>query len=56
MDDNENRAYHRPVWNDDGRFYYEIIPQAKANNYVAVCLKPADKVIPVIFIPGVMGS
>ncbi|MBT0731685.1 esterase/lipase family protein, partial [Rosenbergiella nectarea] len=25
-------------------------------NYVAVCLKPADKVIPVIFIPGVMGS
>ncbi|WP_241575332.1 hypothetical protein [Rosenbergiella nectarea] len=56
MDDNENSAYHRPVWNDDGRFYYEIIPQAKAKNYVAVCLKPADKVIPVIFIPGVMGS
>ncbi|WP_241630379.1 lipase family alpha/beta hydrolase [Rosenbergiella nectarea] len=56
MDDNENRAYHRPVWNDDGRFYYEIIPQAKEKNYVAVCLKPADKVIPVIFIPGVMGS
>ncbi|MFU9138630.1 esterase/lipase family protein, partial [Erwinia tasmaniensis] len=56
MDDSENRAYHRPVWDDDGRFHYEIIPQAKEKNYVAVCLKPADKVIPVIFLPGVMGS
>lgn len=56
MDDNENRAYHRPVWDDDGRFHYEIIPQAKEKNYVALCLVPPEKVIPVIFIPGVMGS
>ncbi|EMH4162931.1 hypothetical protein RJ498_002193 [Pluralibacter gergoviae] len=56
MEDKENRAYHRPIWGDDGRIHYEIIPQAKERNYVAVCLKPADKVIPVIFLPGVMGS
>ncbi|WP_277880536.1 hypothetical protein [Yersinia intermedia] len=29
MDDNENRSYHRPLWDDNGRFYYELIPQAK---------------------------
>ncbi|MFI8415002.1 lipase family alpha/beta hydrolase [Serratia sp. NPDC078593] len=56
MDDNENRAYHRPIWDDNGRFHYEITPQPKENNFVAVCLKPPVKVIPVIFIPGVMGS
>ncbi len=56
MDDNENHAYHRPIWDDNGQFHYDIIPQPKENNYVAVCLKPPEKVIPVIFIPGVMGS
>ncbi|CNB69749.1 PGAP1-like protein [Yersinia intermedia] len=56
MDDNENRSYHRPLWDDNGRFYYELIPQAKEKNYVALCLVPPEKVIPVIFIPGVMGS
>lgn len=56
MDDNENRSYHRPLWDDNGRFYYELIPQAKEKNHVALCLVPPEKVIPVIFIPGVMGS
>ncbi|WP_409306381.1 hypothetical protein [Pectobacterium sp. B1J-3] len=54
--DDENYSYHRPIWDEDGRFHYDIIPQAKEKNYVAVCLKPPEKVIPVIFIPGVMGS
>lgn len=56
MEDRENRSYHRPIWDDHGRFHYEVIPQKKEKNCVAVLLKPADKVIPVIFIPGVMGS
>ncbi len=38
MDDNENHAYHRPIWDDNGQFHYDIIPQPKENNYVAVCL------------------
>ncbi|MCA6963741.1 esterase/lipase family protein, partial [Pectobacterium odoriferum] len=56
MNDNENRSYHRPIWDDNRRFHYEVIPQAKEKNHVAVCLMPPEKVIPVIFIPGVMGS
>lgn len=56
MDDNENRAYHRPIWDDNGKFHYSLTPQRKEKNYVAVCLVPPEKVIPVIFIPGVMGS
>ena len=28
MDDkSENRSYHRPIWDDNGRFHYEVIPQ-----------------------------
>lgn len=56
MDDSKNRSYHRPIWDDDGRFHYEVIPQPKEKNHVAVLLKPPEKVIPVIFLPGVMGS
>ena len=53
MDDkSENRSYHRPIWDDNGRFHYEVIPHPIEKHHVAVCLKPADKVIPVIFIPG----
>lgn len=56
MDDTDNHAYHRPIWDDSGQFHYDIIPQPKEKNYVAICLKPPEKVIPMIFIPGVMGS
>ncbi|MFU9136452.1 hypothetical protein [Erwinia tasmaniensis] len=57
MDDkSENRSYHRPIWDDNGRFHYEVIPQPIEKHHVAVCLMPPEKVIPVIFIPGVMGS
>ncbi len=56
MDDNKNRSYHRPIWGENGQVHFEITPHPKENNHVAVCLMPAVKVIPVIFIPGVMGS
>ncbi len=56
MDDRGNSSYHRPVWDDNGRFHYEITSRPKEDNYVALCLVPPEKVIPVIFIPGVMGS
>ncbi|WP_312742196.1 lipase/acyltransferase domain-containing protein [Cedecea neteri] len=56
MDDNENRSYHRPIWDENGRVYYELTYHPKAENHVSVCLMPPVKVIPVIFIPGVMGS
>lgn len=56
MDDNKNQSWHRPIWDDNGQFYYELISQPKENNHLAICLVPPEKVIPVIFIPGVMGS
>ena len=60
MDDNKNsppnRSYHRPIWDDDGTFHYKLVPQPKDKNHTSVCLVPPTKVIPVIFIPGVMGS
>lgn len=57
MDDKKNRSYHRPVWDDHGGIHWDNIPaHRKENNHVAVCLLPANKVIPVIFLPGVMGS
>lgn len=52
----ENRSYHRPVWNDNGQCHFELTYHPKEENHVAVCLMPPTKVIPVIFIPGVMGS
>ncbi|NWA59433.1 hypothetical protein HX773_00850 [Pantoea sp. B9002] len=56
MDDNKNQSWHRPIWDDNGQFHYELISQPKENNHVAICLVPPEKVIPIIFIPGVMGS
>ncbi|ROR10030.1 triacylglycerol lipase [Erwinia sp. JUb26] len=56
MEDNKNRSYHRPIWDDNGGIHYDLTYYPKENNHVAVCLAPAVKVIPVIFIPGVMGS
>ena len=56
MDDNENRSYHRPIWDENGRVYYDLTPHPKEKKHVSVCLKPPEKVIPVIFLPGVMGS
>ncbi len=38
------------------RFIIKFFSQPKDKNHISVCLKPPTKVIPVIFIPGVMGS
>lgn len=52
----ENYSYHRPIWDDNGRYHYEVLSQPKEKNHVAILIKPPEKVIPVIFIPGGMGS
>ncbi|WP_409306379.1 hypothetical protein [Pectobacterium sp. B1J-3] len=31
MDDNKNCSYHRPLWDEDGRFHNDIIPLAGYN-------------------------
>ena len=53
---NQNEVTIIPEYDDNGTVNYHL-PNAKTDkNLVAVCPKVADKVIPVIFIPGVMGS
>lgn len=52
----ENISYHRPEWDEQGRPYYTAITYPQSENHKAVLLKLADRIIPVIFIPGVMGS
>lgn len=57
MDNNkQNKSYHRPIWDEHGRIHYELIPHPIKEDHISVCLVPPEKVIPVIFIPGVMGS
>lgn len=56
-EENPYITYHEPVWDDNGRFHWEgIILQEKSKNAQAILLQPPTKVIPVIFIPGVMGT
>lgn len=53
---NQNEVIITPEYDDNGKANYHL-PNAKTDkNLVAVCPKVADKVIPVIFLPGVMGS
>lgn len=52
----ENEVLILPEYDEHGQPYYRL-PNAKADrDQVAVCPKLAEKVIPVIFLPGVMGS
>lgn len=52
----ENEVVIPPAYDAMGRPYFNV-PNAKIDqNLIAVCPKVADKVIPVIFLPGVMGS
>ncbi|WP_151996191.1 esterase/lipase family protein [Buttiauxella massiliensis] len=55
-DNKENTTYHRPEWDENGQVCYPTTLQPSEKNHIAVCLKPPTKVIPVIFLPGVMGS
>lgn len=52
----EKEIVSRPEYDENGRAYYSL-PNARAeDNLVVACPKVAEKVIPVIFLPGVMGS
>ena len=52
----EKEIISRPEYDGNGRAYYSL-PNARAeDNLVVACPRVAEKVIPVIFLPGVMGS
>ena len=47
----------KPEWDDSGKVYWpDIQNQKKSENAKAVLLQPPAKAIPVIFLPGVMGT
>ncbi|WP_323840675.1 esterase/lipase family protein [Photorhabdus africana] len=52
----ENEIYIHPEYDEYGFPYYNVPNARIEENLVATCLKYATKVIPVIFLPGVMGS
>ncbi|WP_312631532.1 lipase family alpha/beta hydrolase [Pantoea piersonii] len=58
--DNESSPsmiYIKPEWDDNGKVYWPGIQnQKKSENAKAVLLQPPVKAIPVIFLPGVMGT
>jgi len=50
-------TYIKPEWDDNGKVYWPGIQnQKKSDNAKAVLLHPPVKAIPVIFLPGVMGT
>lgn len=53
----QNITHHMPYWDDNGRIHWKNIQtQHQSLNAKARCFLPPEKIIPVIFIPGVMGS
>ena len=46
----------RPEYDENGRAHYSLPNARTEDNLVVACPKVAEKVIPVIFLPGVMGS
>lgn len=50
-------TYHHPEWEEDGSCCWrDLRLQHKSVNAEAKCIVPPTKVIPVIFLPGVMGT
>ncbi|EPL6454773.1 lipase family alpha/beta hydrolase [Providencia rettgeri] len=50
-------SYHLPEWDEKGKCsWVDLQLQHKSLNAEAKCLVPPTKVIPVIFIPGIMGT
>lgn len=50
-------TYHHPEWEEDGTCCWrDLRLQHKSVNAEAKCIVPPTKVIPVIFLPGVMGT
>jgi len=56
-DECQHVSYHLPQWDQYGKCHWNGIQlQKKSLNAKAMCILPPTKVIPVIFIPGVMGT
>ncbi|ELY2631290.1 hypothetical protein SMC50_003795 [Cronobacter sakazakii] len=52
----DNEILIDPQYNDSGEVYYNL-PNARLDkDLIANCPKFAEKVVPVIFLPGVMGT
>ncbi|WP_369308999.1 esterase/lipase family protein [Providencia rettgeri] len=50
-------SYHLPQWDEKGKCsWVDIQLQHKSLNAEAKCIVPPTKVIPIIFIPGIMGT
>ena len=53
----QHTSYHLPTWNEEGKCSWNDLQlQHKSLNAQAKCIVPPTKVIPVIFIPGIMGT
>jgi len=50
-------SYHLPKWTENGKVLWDDLQlQRQSLNAQAKCIKPPTKVIPVVFIPGIMGT
>lgn len=50
-------SYHHPKWTDNGKCYWNKLQfQPESLHAKAKCVLPPTKIIPVIFLPGIMGS
>lgn len=57
MGECQHVSYHLPQWDENGLCHWKGIGlQHKSFNAEAKCILPPRKVIPVIFIPGIMGT
>jgi len=57
MDECLHVSYHIPKWMENGKIHWDDVQlQHKSLNAEAKCIVPPTKAIPVIFIPGIMGT
>ncbi len=55
-DTSQHISYELPTWDENGKVCWNLQLQHKSKDAHAKLLKPPTKVIPVIFLPGVMGT
>lgn len=56
MLDQSNKITAPPILDENGNYSYSMATGRTDTNLTAICYKIPDRVIPVIFVPGVMGS
>lgn len=56
MTDTSGKIIIPPAYDENGRLYYPSVTAASAKKQIVVCYKIPDRAIPIIFLPGVMGS